>query len=89
MASPTKVRSQPKLPLKTMSESVAMQWQGLVLMLMAHIITWVSRDYAQPALPFVGCIPLESWLRLSLGPAPRRGGTVELVLVAGLRMNQL
>lgn len=33
------VRSQPKLPVRAMSESMAMKWQGSVSMSMSHITT--------------------------------------------------
>lgn len=55
------VRSQPTLPLRAMSESVATHWQGLVLMLVAHTVVWMFRGCARLAPPFIGCIPLESW----------------------------
>lgn len=71
------VGSQPKLPLGTMSVSVAMQWQGLVLMV--HLTarehgmsqplgtTWIPRDYAELVLlPLSRCSTLESWSHLSL-----------------------
>lgn len=55
------VRSQSKLPLRAMSESVAMLWQESMLMSVAHIMTgqhqgntWMSRGCAELAMPLTG-----------------------------------
>lgn len=66
------VRSQPKLPLRAMSRSVAIQQQvsvlmsvalenmGISLAMAATGTTWMSRDSAELALPLTGCGTLES-----------------------------
>lgn len=87
------VKSQPVLPLRAMSGSVATQWQGLVSVSLVHIATmvpsgttWVSRGCAELSPPLTGCSTLEKW-PLHLACSSTWKSTVELVLVAGARVS--
>lgn len=76
LPSGTMVGSQPELLMRIMSESMTMQWQGLMSMSLAHITTgehadvsvwgscfWATclfRSYAERALPYTGCQVLGS-----------------------------
>lgn len=63
-------RSQPQLPLRAMSESMAMEWQGLVSMSTAHIIIrengWFSLMGQPPGMTWMFSVCAELALALTV-----------------------
>jgi hypothetical protein len=80
------VRSQPKLPPRAMSESMAMQCQGSVLISVAHItIKLLTRSWAWKSYP---CPSSAAGLG-GAGSAPHLGSTKGLAMVKGACVSQL